>query len=76
MRIGMMIGFLAFSTVLLWAQERVVTGIVTDETGAAMPGVNILLKGTAQGTASDVEGKFSITIPNNDAGVSNDTSAK
>jgi len=63
----MMIGFLAFSTVLLWAQERVVTGIVTDETGAAMPGVNILLKGTAQGTASDVEGKFSITIPNNDA---------
>ena len=63
----MMAGFLAFSTVLLWAQERVVTGTVTDETGAAMPGVNILLKGTATGTASDTDGKFSLSIPNNDA---------
>ena len=65
-KIGLMAAFLAISSVLL-AQERVVTGTVTDETGAAMPGVNILLKGTAQGTASDTEGKFSITIPNNDA---------
>src|SRR6478736_6757922 len=66
-RIGMIIGFIAFSSVLLLAQEKVVTGTVTDETGAAMPGVNILLKGTAQGTASDTEGKFSISVPNNEA---------
>lgn len=49
------------------AQERVVTGTVTDESGNTMPGVNVLLKGTSAGTATDVEGKFSISVPNDQA---------
>ena len=53
------------STVL--AQERVVSGTVKDENGDGMPGVNILVKGTASGTASDADGKFSINVPGNDA---------
>jgi hypothetical protein len=43
------------------AQERVVTGTVADETGTGMPGVNVLVKGTPQGTVTDAQGGFSIT---------------
>src|SRR6478752_8708130 len=44
------------------AQERVVSGTVTDENGSSMPGVNVLVKGTSTGTASDVDGNFKISI--------------
>ncbi|WPP53473.1 SusC/RagA family TonB-linked outer membrane protein [Catalinimonas niigatensis] len=51
---------------LLYAQERTVTGKVTDlETGEDLPGVNILVKGTTQGTVTDVEGNYRLTVPSN-----------
>jgi len=40
-----------------------ITGKVTDEKGIALPGVSISLKGTRTGVVSDVEGNFSITVP-------------
>jgi TonB-dependent starch-binding outer membrane protein SusC len=40
----------------------VVSGTVTDEEGAAMPGVNILEKGTINGTVSDVNGNYRLTV--------------
>jgi TonB-linked SusC/RagA family outer membrane protein len=52
--------FLLLIATVAMAQERIVTGQVTDENGGAMPGVNVILKGTSQGTATDVEGKYSI----------------
>jgi TonB-linked SusC/RagA family outer membrane protein len=55
-----------FTSVML-AQERSVSGTVTDETGAGMPGVNVIVKGTATGTTSDVNGKFGITVPDDQA---------
>ena len=45
----------------LFAQQ--ITGIITDENAQPLPGVNIVIKGTTTGTATDVEGKFSITVP-------------
>lgn len=50
-----------------YAQPRQVSGQVTDETGSALPGVNVLLKGTSQGTISDVDGNYSINVPDNNA---------
>ncbi|HZI26454.1 MAG TPA: TonB-dependent receptor [Chryseolinea sp.] len=47
------------------AQENVVTGTVIDETGAGMPGVNVLVKGTPTGTVTDAQGSFSINVPSN-----------
>jgi TonB-dependent starch-binding outer membrane protein SusC len=44
-----------------------VRGKVTDETGTEMPGVNIVIKGTTNGTTTDQNGDFSISVPNNDA---------
>ena len=49
------------------AQQRVVTGTVTDEEGSGMPGVNVLVKGTSSGTATDASGKFSIEVPNDNS---------
>lgn len=49
------------------AQQRLVTGKVMDENGSGMPGVNVLIKSTAQGTATDVDGNFSVAVPNEDA---------
>ncbi len=40
-----------------------VSGSVTDENGQGLPGVNILLKGTRQGTATDAEGKYETEVP-------------
>jgi Ca-activated chloride channel homolog len=44
-------------------QERVITGKVTAVDGSAIPGVNVLLKGTTKGTATDVSGNYQITVP-------------
>lgn len=52
------------TTTMSFAQERTVTGIVKDEAGTPMPGVNVVLKGSAMGTATDVDGRFAIAVPN------------
>lgn len=49
------------------AQERVVSGTVTDDTGSAMPGVNVLVKGTSTGTATDGNGQFRLSVSSDQA---------
>lgn len=43
-------------------QELTVTGTITDADGVPMPGANILEKGTTNGTQTDFDGNFSMTI--------------
>ncbi len=43
--------------------QATVTGSVTDENNAPLPGVNIIVKGTSTGTITDSDGKFSINVP-------------
>ncbi|RCH56333.1 SusC/RagA family protein [Mucilaginibacter hurinus] len=45
------------------AQNRTVTGKVTDAEGEVLPGVNVSLKGTATATATDARGQYTLTIP-------------
>lgn len=40
--------------------QEVVRGVVTDESGLALPGVNVVAKGTGLGVQTDLEGAFSI----------------
>ncbi|MFK8273473.1 SusC/RagA family TonB-linked outer membrane protein [Capnocytophaga canimorsus] len=54
---------------LLWgslalAQQRTVSGKVTDQSGNPLPNVNILVKGTAHGTATDFEGLYTLNNVN------------
>lgn len=39
-----------------------ITGRVTDESGVALPGVNVVEKGTANGTTTDADGKFALNV--------------
>jgi TonB-linked SusC/RagA family outer membrane protein len=47
---------------LLQAVEPI-KGQVLDEKGVALPGVNVIVKGTSNGTQTDAEGRFSIKAP-------------
>jgi TonB-dependent starch-binding outer membrane protein SusC len=58
--------FLLATTLGAFAQERMISGKIVDNTGAAMPGVNVLKKGTTVGTASDANGEFSLAVQNDD----------
>lgn len=47
-----------------WAQERTISGNVTSvEDGTTMPGVNVVLKGTTNGTITDVDGNYKLSVP-------------
>ena len=47
-----------------FAQEIAITGKVTSmEDGTALPGVNVLLKGTTKGTVTDIDGNYTIAVP-------------
>lgn len=50
------------SSTLAFAQNRV-TGVVTDKTGEPLIGVNVLEKGTTNGTVTDIDGKFTVDMP-------------
>src|SRR5690554_4065889 len=47
--------------------EKTITGKVTDETGEEIPGANIRIKDTTIGTVTDLDGSYTITVPNDDA---------
>ena len=53
--------FLAFQ-VLAFGQGKTVTGNVTDETGAPLPGVSVVIQGTTSGTITDMDGNYSVTL--------------
>jgi TonB-linked SusC/RagA family outer membrane protein len=57
-------GFLVLLVVLVaqltFAQERAVSGTVSDNAGLPLPGVSVLVKGTKSGTQTDFDGKYSI----------------
>ena len=45
---------------ITFAQERTVTGNVSDSNGLPLPGVSIMIKGTSTGTQTDFDGNFSL----------------
>lgn len=42
-------------------QQKIVSGKVTDSSGATLPGVSVVIKGTTAGTITDSDGKYSIS---------------
>lgn len=55
---------LLFATASAFAQGRVVTGTVTSgEDGLPIPGASVIVKGTTIGTATDLDGKYSLNVP-------------
>lgn len=56
--------FLAVLALPALAQEKSVSGKVTDESGSGLPGVSVSVKGSSKGTSTDSEGNFKISVPN------------
>jgi hypothetical protein len=57
---------LALCTLQTFAQNVTVSGKVTDPAdNSALPGVNITVKGTTNGTVTDGSGQYSISVPSN-----------
>lgn len=53
---------------LVMAQEKTVTGTVTDgATGQTLPGANVSVQGTSTGTTTNMNGEYEITVPGPDA---------
>jgi TonB-linked SusC/RagA family outer membrane protein len=48
--------------IFLFAQTQKISGIVTDEKGAPLAGVTVIVKNTQNGTQTDAAGKFSLTV--------------
>ena len=46
------------------ATQLLVSGTITDESGLPVQGVTVLIKGTKSGTATDINGFYSIMVPN------------
>ncbi len=64
-----MFSFLVFFTTtfsLLFAQSITVNGKVSDDSGNALPGVNIQVKGTSTGTSTDFDGNYEISASQGD----------
>ncbi|MEP1094091.1 MAG: SusC/RagA family TonB-linked outer membrane protein [Cyclobacteriaceae bacterium] len=49
----------------VFAQNKIVKGTITDGDGEPLIGVNIIVKGTTLGTISDVEGNYTLSLPEN-----------
>src|SRR4030095_5016163 len=48
-----------------FAQERTITGKITDDTGSPIPNASEMVKGTTTGTITRADGTFSLTIRSN-----------
>jgi len=54
---------LMFFAVSFTFAQRTVTGMVQDDSGVAIIGANVLVKGTTIGTITDIDGSFSLEVP-------------
>lgn len=52
-------------SVSVFGQTITVQGTVKDASNAALPGVNIVVQGSSEGTITDVDGKFTLKVPSN-----------
>ena len=61
-KLSLVFALLLLGSAALWAQKTI-TGKVTDDNGEALIGASILVKGTVKGTITDIEGSFTLAIP-------------
>ncbi len=65
-KLMLLLAIMCFGSVTVFAQSGEVTGTVSDATdGTTLPGATIVVKGTVQGTVTDIDGKYSISVEPN-----------
>ena len=63
--LGCVVLFFTFSSFPAWAQTSEVRGTVKDANGESLIGVNVVRKGTSDGTVTDLDGNFVLKAPAN-----------
>ena len=66
-KLSLLIGLLVISVSTLLAQTKVITGTITSSVPGEgpIPGVTVQVKGTTSGAITDIDGKYTITVPEN-----------
>ncbi len=64
-KISLLLVFLGFIGLqVVFAQTRQITGVVTSgDDGTSIPGVSVVVKGSTLGTVTDMDGKFTLKVP-------------
>ena len=58
--------FIMFMSMVSFAvAQRTITGTITDKSGSPLVGASIVVKGTTNGSVTNVDGNFSLQVPNN-----------
>ncbi len=58
------VSFLCLFSIIVSAQQRTITGSVTDNNNQPVVGASVIVRGTNFGTITDEQGRYTITIPN------------
>lgn len=54
----------SFCSACLFSQETInVSGVIRDEAGEPIPGANVVIKGTMNGTITNINGEYTVAIP-------------
>ncbi|MBO9732022.1 MAG: SusC/RagA family TonB-linked outer membrane protein [Chitinophaga sp.] len=61
----LLLALMGFLCLQVWAQERKISGTVTDDKGGALPGVSVKEVGTNNGVATAPDGKFTLILKGN-----------
>src|SRR5690348_12008439 len=64
-RVLLLFTILMVNCSLLYAQERQVTGKITDQTGSPLPGIIVQIKGRGSGTTKEANGYYKLTVSSN-----------
>ena len=65
-KLASLFSMLVLFTALAFGQNRVISGTVTDETGAPLPGASVRIEGTKTGIAADNNGQFRLSAKTGD----------
>ena len=63
---GILTLLLVLSAQLMFAQEKTISGTISDQDGIPLPGATVLVKGTTNGVSSDFDGNYTIVANNGD----------
>lgn len=66
MRKCLLIALMLFGVSFSTMAQITVTGTIKDDGGEALPAATVTIEGTTQGTVADIDGKYSIKVPNGD----------
>ena len=58
----MILTLLALGVQLIFAQQKTVSGAVSDENNMPLPGATVLVASTSSGTTTDFDGKFQLNV--------------